>query len=94
MYFCVFVNSAILIVSGATLYNNDSTNTADLFSIYDSLKELISKGAATLFMVALLLSGQSAGIVCTVAGQIVSEGYLNWNIKRLGSEDLSHALLQ
>ncbi|VVT56176.1 uncharacterized protein SAPINGB_P004878 [Magnusiomyces paraingens] len=80
--FAFFVNSAILIVSGATLYNNDSTNTADLFSIYDSLKELISKGAATLFMVALLLSGQSAGIVCTVAGQIVSEGYLNWNIKK------------
>lgn len=30
---------------------------------------------------ALLLSGISAGIVCTIAGQMVSEGALNWKIK-------------
>lgn len=80
--FAFFINSAILIVAGATLYGTESANSADLFSIHQSLHDLISRGAATLFMVALLLSGQSAGIVCTVAGQIVSEGYLNWNIKR------------
>ena len=32
-------------------------------------------------MVALLASGQSAGIVCTIAGQIVSEGHINWTLK-------------
>lgn len=32
-------------------------------------------------MLALLFSGQSAGIVCTIAGQMVSEGHLNWTCK-------------
>ena len=29
---------------------------------------------------ALLFSGQSAGIVCTLSGQMVSEGFLNWTV--------------
>ena len=32
-------------------------------------------------MLALLLSGQSAGVVCTMAGQIVSEGHINWKLQ-------------
>ena len=32
-------------------------------------------------MIALLASGQSAGIVCTIAGQFVSEGHINWKLK-------------
>ena len=31
-------------------------------------------------MLALLFSGQSAGIVCTLSGQMVSEGFLNWTV--------------
>ena len=36
--------------------------------------------AGVLFAVALLFSGQSSTIIATVAGQIVSEGFLNWSI--------------
>lgn len=77
----LFVNCAILIVSGATLYGTtQNTQEADLFSIYDLLCSTLSKGAGTIFVLALLFSGQSAGIVCTLSGQMVSEGFLNWTI--------------
>ncbi|SSD61991.1 related to Manganese transporter SMF1 [Saccharomycodes ludwigii] len=79
--FALFVNSAILILSGSTLYNSSSAAEADLYSIYDLLCSTISPATGKIFMVALLFSGQSSGIVCTMAGQIVSEGHLNWKMK-------------
>ena len=36
--------------------------------------------AATLFALALLASGQSSSIIATMAGQTVSEGFLQWRI--------------
>lgn len=78
--FALFVNSAILIVAGASLSNNDGAHSADLFGIYGLLSESLAPVAGTLFALALLLSGTSAGIVCTIAGQMVSEGQLNWTI--------------
>ncbi|KAK4503049.1 hypothetical protein PRZ48_006476 [Zasmidium cellare] len=79
--FALFINSAILIVCGASLYSVDGAADADLFGIYQLLREQLSHGAATVFAVALLLSGCSAGIVCTMAGQMISEGQLNWKLK-------------
>lgn len=79
--FALFVNSAILIVSGSLLYVNGETNVdADLYSIYDLLSSSIAPAIGTLFMCALLASGQSAGIVCTMAGQIVCEGHIKWSL--------------
>jgi metal iron transporter len=78
--FALFVNSAILIVAGASLYGIDDAKDASLFSIHDLLASSIGPAAGTLFALALLLSGMSAGIVCTIAGQMVSEGALNWTI--------------
>ncbi|KAI2794961.1 Manganese transporter pdt1 [Penicillium oxalicum] len=78
--FALFVNSAILIVAGASLYDVPGSTSADLFGIYDLLSSSISKAAGLVFALALLLSGISAGIVCTMAGQMVSEGMLNWSI--------------
>lgn len=79
--FALFVNSAILIVSGASLYGQEEATDADLFSIHSLLSKSIAPIAGTLFALALLLSGTSAGIVCTIAGQMVSEGQLNWTMK-------------
>ncbi|CUM66323.1 uncharacterized protein PRCAT00003985001 [Priceomyces carsonii] len=96
----LFVNSAILIVAGATLNNdelqkyprddqheddsdsdgeNNYTN-ADLFTIYNLLSNHLSPTAGFVFALALLCSGQSAGVVCTLAGQMVSEGFLLWSL--------------
>jgi len=79
--FALFVNSAILIVSGASLYPETAATDADLFGIHHLLSQNISGAAGILFALALLLSGTSAGIVCTMAGQMVSEGMLHWTIK-------------
>uniref|UniRef100_A0A060T1Y2 ARAD1C27698p n=1 Tax=Blastobotrys adeninivorans TaxID=409370 RepID=A0A060T1Y2_BLAAD len=78
----IFVNSAILIVAGATLSDSpDEATDADLFSIYEMLKSILGPAAGTVFALALLFSGQSAGIVCTLAGQMVSEGFLRWSFR-------------
>jgi metal iron transporter len=79
--FALFVNSAILIVAGASLYKNPDALSADIFGIHALLSKSISPAAGTIFALALLLSGVSAGIICTIAGQMVSEGALNWNVK-------------
>ncbi|CRK18126.1 hypothetical protein BN1708_012246 [Verticillium longisporum] len=78
--FALFVNSAIVIVAGASLFNNPDAPEADIFAIHTLLSQSISTGAGTIFALALLLSGVSAGIVCTIAGQMVCEGALNWRL--------------
>lgn len=74
--FALFINSAILIIAGAALSNTPSAGNASLFSIHSLLSTQISKAAGVVFALALLLSGTSAGIICTIAGQMVSEGHL------------------
>ena len=78
--FALFVNSSILIVAGSSLFGNVEAAEADLFGIHRLLSDTISPAAGTVFALALLLSGISAGIVCTMAGQMVSEGMLNWTL--------------
>jgi metal iron transporter len=82
--FALFVNSAILIVAGASLYddkNSPDALDADLFGIHALLRTSIAPAAGTVFALALLFSGVSAGIVCTIAGQMVSEGALRWSLR-------------
>lgn len=79
--FALFVNSAILIVAGSSLYDVPGGSNADLFGIHKLLSSSIAPAAGLIFALALLLSGISAGIVCTMAGQMVSEGMLKWSIK-------------
>jgi metal iron transporter len=78
--FAMFVNSAILIVAGASLSDLHGASSADLFGIYDLLSSSLAPAAGTVFALALLLSGISAGIICTIAGQMLSEGALNWTL--------------
>ena len=78
--FALFVNSAILVVAGSALYDNPTAADADLFGIYHLLSHTLAPAAGKIFALALLLSGTSAGIVCTMAGQIVSDGFLNWTL--------------
>lgn len=81
----LFVNATILIVAGTMMGHSSLGDTiheesdADLFTIYHYLSAHLSPTAGTVFALALLCSGQSAGVVCTLAGQIVLEGFLNWS---------------
>ncbi|AGO11622.1 AaceriADL159Cp [[Ashbya] aceris (nom. inval.)] len=78
--FALFINCAILIVSGSALYGTPEAIDADLYTIHRLLSDTLAPAAGTIFMLALLFSGQSAGIVCTIAGQIVCEGHIRWTI--------------
>ncbi|KAI9060480.1 natural resistance-associated macrophage protein [Trametes sanguinea] len=78
----VVINSMILILSSAVFYNGDtgSEDPASLFDAFDLLKDIVGKPAAILFALALLASGQSSSIIATLAGQIVSEGFIRWRL--------------
>lgn len=76
----VFVNAAILIVAGNSLFGKPDAENADLLSIYEMLSFYISPAAGLIFALSMLFAGQSAGIVCTMAGQIISEGFINWTV--------------
>lgn len=78
--FALFVNSAILVVAGASLSSVSDIGSTTLFSIHDLLSTSLAPAAGTVFALALLFSGISAGIICTIAGQMVSEGALNWSM--------------
>ena len=79
--FAMFVNSAILIVAGTALYGSTTAQDGDLFSIYTVLSTTLAPAAATLFALALLFSGQSSSIIATIVGQIICEGFFNWNVR-------------
>lgn len=54
--------------------SDTSSDSEDLYSLHALFTTLISPPAGTLFAASLLFSGISAGVVSTVAGQVVMEG--------------------
>ncbi|KAL0057566.1 Manganese transporter smf1 [Marasmius tenuissimus] len=83
--FAVVINSLILILAGGVFFygteeRTDGKSPAGLFDAYDLIRDLVGQGAATLFAIALLAAGQSSSIITTVAGQAVSEGFLQWRV--------------
>lgn len=79
IFFAITVNSFILIVAGAAFYYGSGTTTlSDLYDAFNLLKATLGKVYAVLFAIALLAAGQSASITVTLAGQLVSEGFIKW----------------
>ncbi|KAJ2925000.1 hypothetical protein H1R20_g12100, partial [Candolleomyces eurysporus] len=82
--FAVLINSLILILASAVFFYgttwDGNGDPASLFDAYDLIRDIVGQGAATLFAIALLASGQSSSIIATVAGQAVCEGFLQWRV--------------
>jgi manganese transport protein len=89
-----FVNAAILVLAATVFFGKESVTVAggqvvnfaadsDWIRIaFLTLAPLLGTPvASTLFVVALLASGQSSTITGTLAGQVVMEGFMNWRIK-------------
>jgi manganese transport protein len=87
------VNAAIMVLAALVFYGKSSVTVAgaevvrfspdsDWIRIaYLTLAPLLGTAAAsTLFVIALLASGQSSTITGTLAGQVVMEGFMNWRI--------------
>jgi manganese transport protein len=88
------VNAAILVLAAMVFYGKTSVAVAggrmvnfasdsDWIRIaYLTLAPLLGTAlASTLFVVALLASGQSSTITGTLAGQVVMEGFMHWRIR-------------
>jgi manganese transport protein len=89
-----FVNAAIMVLAAMGFYGKTSLTVAggqvvtfspesDWIRIASlTLAPLLGTAfASTLFVVALLASGQSSTITGTLAGQVVMEGFMHWRIK-------------
>ncbi|KAN0100854.1 Natural resistance-associated macrophage domain containing protein [Tylopilus felleus] len=63
------INSAILITSVAVPQDASTSSSFGIFGM-----------AALLFALALVFSGQAASVTATLAGQVVSEGFIHWSI--------------
>ena len=88
------VNAAILVLAATVFYGKTSVTVAgghiitfstssDWIRIaYLTLAPLLGTSlASTLFVIALLASGQSSTITGTLAGQVVMEGFMHWRIQ-------------
>jgi manganese transport protein len=88
------VNAAILVLAAMVFYGKASVTAAgghviafstesDWIRIaYLTLAPLLGTTfASTLFVIALLASGQSSTITGTLAGQVVMEGFMSWRIQ-------------
>ncbi|KAG6910575.1 hypothetical protein DXG01_009526 [Tephrocybe rancida] len=80
------INSAILILSATVFFegpddhDHPTETPAGLFEAYDLIKAHMGHGAATIFALALVCAGQASSITATLAGQIVSEGFIEWRV--------------
>ncbi|MFP5113864.1 Nramp family divalent metal transporter [Bacillaceae bacterium C204] len=78
LFFALFINAAILIVSSATFHKAGMTEVAEINDAYHLLTPILGTAVGSiLFGVALLASGQNSTLTGTLAGQIVMEGFLN-----------------
>jgi manganese transport protein len=88
------VNAAILVLAALVFYGKTSvvveggkvitfSGNSDWIRIaYLTLAPLLGTAlASTLFVIALLASGQSSTITGTLAGQVVMEGFMHWRIQ-------------
>lgn len=81
LFFALFINAAILILSAATFYQSGKV-VEDIGQAYELLSPLLGTTfASILFGIALLASGQNSTLTGTLAGQIVMEGFLNIRLK-------------
>jgi len=78
----LLINSAILIMAAAIFHGRGHEGVADISDAYALLSPLLGSAiAASVFAVALLMSGQNSTLTGTLAGQIVMEGFLNIRLR-------------
>jgi metal iron transporter len=91
--FALVVNSAILIVAAASFYfAPQRQQVGDLFDAFELIKRTVGHSSAILFAVALLAAGQSASLTVTLAGQLVSEGFIHWTTNPFWRRVLTRAI--
>lgn len=75
-----FVNLAMMATAAAAFHFNGHTGVAKLDEAYLTLEPLLSHAAATTFGLSLVAAGLSSTVVGTLAGQVVMQGFVHFNI--------------
>ena len=80
--FSLFINAAILVLGAAAFHTRGMNDVADISQAYKLLTPVLGASlASVLFAAALLCSGQNSTLTGTLAGQIVMEGFLHWQVR-------------
>jgi manganese transport protein len=74
------VNGAMLIMSASTFHSGGLTNVGNIQDAYKTLTPLLGSAASIVFGVSLLASGLSSASVGTMAGQVIMQGFLHFEI--------------
>ncbi len=82
LLFAFFINAAILILAAATFHQSGHQDVAGIEDAYKLLSPVLGASlASTVFAVALLASGQNSTLTGTLAGQVVMEGFMNFQLR-------------
>ena len=77
LLFALFINAAILIVTGASFYRSGHHEVAEIQDAYKLLRPLVGVGvASTLFAVACWPLARNSTLTSTLTEQVVMEGFL------------------
>jgi manganese transport protein len=74
------INMAMLYMAAAVFHGHGLTAVADIATAYRTLTPLLGGAAAGVFLVSLLASGLSSSAVGTMAGQVIMQGFVGFNI--------------
>lgn len=73
------VNIAMVMMASAAFHQGHS-DVAEIETAYHTLGPLLGAGAASIFLVSLLVSGISSSAVGTMAGQMIMQGFVGFRI--------------
>ncbi|MGH7116178.1 MAG: Nramp family divalent metal transporter [Stellaceae bacterium] len=74
------VNMAMMYLAAVTFSAAGPAHPASIESAYHLLGPLFGDAAAAIFIVSLLASGLSSSVVGTMAGQVIMQDFLDWQI--------------
>lgn len=74
------VNGGMLVMAAVVFHQHGLTSLSDLGAAYKTLSPLLGPAAATIFAVSLLASGLSSSTVGTMAGQVVMQGFVGFQV--------------
>jgi manganese transport protein len=77
--FAGLVNMAMVIMASSAFHAGHS-DVAEIETAYHSLTPLLGAGAASVFLLSLIVSGLSSSTVGTMAGQMIMQGFVGFQI--------------
>jgi manganese transport protein len=75
------INAAMLMMAASTFYREGMTSVATIQDAHRTLAPLLGKASSVFFAISLLASGLSSSSVGTMAGQVIMQGFLHWEVK-------------